>query len=111
MRIKGIKGRKSLLEIKNSKNKFKCLFFFAKFSKAEDFRCTICITKKSGSAVVRNKIRRWFRSSLQNQQKIHNLNLHMFLFVLPIAIDFECVEYNIRKLFIFINKNEIKERI
>jgi ribonuclease P protein component len=109
VKIKGVKGRKALLKVKASKQKYKCCLFSARILKEQDFSCTICITKKTGNAVCRNKIRRWFRTAFQEQYKIHSMNLHIFLFVLPIPFSFTYndVKAQTEKFFIYLHKHLI----
>lgn len=100
MHIQGIKGRDNLLKVKASRNKHRCYLFSARFLKAEKFLCTICITKKSGCAVKRNRIRRWFKEAIQQQYKLKPFIINMFLFVIPIqSIDYYSVKVEIEKLF------------
>lgn len=104
MNIKGIKGRNNLLKVKASKLKYRCYLFTTRFLLEDNFRCTICITKKSGNAVKRNQIRRWFRSSFQEQYKINPFNISMFVFVIPGIINYHIVKSEVIKLFSHLQK-------
>jgi ribonuclease P protein component len=106
VRIKGIKGRENLLEVKASKNRYRCHLFTAKILKKKGFYCTICITKKSGCAVIRNKVRRWFRVAFQEQYQIYPIDMHGFFFVFPVKIDFLGVRNEVKKFFMLLDKKD-----
>lgn len=102
---------KSEFKDRHSENRFKCnLFILFSVSNGLDFsRYGIVVTKKSGNAVQRNRIRRWVKNSLYSNIKSSELSGFDHILVVNRYYDFNranfhLIDRNIKDAFTHINK-------
>ncbi len=95
-KINIIKKSNEINEIINSKNtiKNKYYYIYYKENKLNRNRFCICVSKKNGNAVIRNKIKRQIKDIIDKSNLIFKTNMD---YVIIVSREINNINFNIKK--------------